>query len=283
MFHLLVKFRGWDPNSDSIPLSRVFEYTEADVKKRFAPEEKLDLNALCEIPALFAAETGGTGDQVARVGTITRAFVHGNAISFTYSLDPDVPGISNETLVTLGPQLGIRRGQLERTHWSIMVEDLFKVLVKHEATKGPRPKVFNLTNDASESRDVCVMMPFDAAFNDVYRCLQDAVAELGLTCKRADDIWKHDVIIQDVVSLLCESSVVICDLTGKNANVFYETGIAHTLGREVILITQHEGDVPFDLRHIRHIGYLNNVEGRAELTAKVKARLETLRDSHTKA
>lgn len=31
--------------------------------------------------------------------------------------------------------------------------------------------------------------------------------------------------------------MVIADLTGKNPNVFYETGIAHTLGLEVIQIT----------------------------------------------
>ena len=65
-----------------------------------------------------------------------------------------------------------------------------------------------------------------------------AAAAVGKKCKRADDIWNHESIIQDVVSLICKSSVVICDLTGKNANVFYEAGIAHCLGKDVILITQ---------------------------------------------
>jgi hypothetical protein len=37
--------------------------------------------------------------------------------------------------------------------------------------------------------------------------------------------------------------------------VFYETGIAHTVGKEVILITQTIDDVPFDLRHLRCIVY----------------------------
>ena len=72
-------------------------------------------------------------------------------------------------------------------------------------------------------------------------------------------------IIQDVVSLIDKSRVVICDCTGRNANVFYEIGIAHTLGREVILITQNEADIPFDLRHLRYVKYLNNAEGRQVL------------------
>ncbi len=92
------------------------------------------------------------------------------------------------------------------------------------------------------------MMPFSAGFDGVYAALGAAAEAVGKKCQRADDIWNHDAIIQDVVSLICKSSVVICDLTGKNANVFYEAGIAHSLGKDVILNTQSADDVPFDLR-----------------------------------
>ena len=63
----------------------------------------------------------------------------------------------------------------------------------------------------------------------------------------------------------------------RNANVFYETGIAHTIGRNVILIAQAAADVPFDIGHIRHIRYLYNSEGLMQLAAEVKRRLETLK------
>ena len=55
-----------------------------------------------------------------------------------------------------------------------------------------------------------------------------------------------------------------------------ERGIAHSLGKDVILITQSADDVPFDLRHLRYIQYLNNGEGLRQLSEKVKARLEAL-------
>ena len=58
--------------------------------------------------------------------------------------------------------------------------------------------------------------------------------------------------------------------------MFYEAGIAHALGREVILITQSEHDIPFDLRHLRYIRYHNNGEGRAALTQALQARMQTL-------
>jgi hypothetical protein len=83
-------------------------------------------------------------------------------------------------------------------------------------------------------------------------------------------------VIQDVVSLIDRSTVVICDCTGRNPNVFYEIGIAHTLGREVILITQAEADIPFDLRHLRYVRYLNNGEGLNALSTALQPRLRDI-------
>jgi hypothetical protein len=79
--------------------------------------------------------------------------------------------------------------------------------------------------------------------------------------------------MQTIVSLICQSGLVIADCTGRNPNVFYEAGIAHTLGRDVILIAQNLNDVPFDLRALAIITYLPNAQGLQELTAKLKDRI----------
>ena len=62
----------------------------------------------------------------------------------------------------------------------------------------------------------------------------------------------------------------ICDRSGKNPNVFYETGIAHSFGKEVLLISQSEDDVPFDLRHLRYIRYFPNSQGLGDLSRAVQ-------------
>jgi hypothetical protein len=120
------------------------------------------------------------------------------------------------------------------------------------------------------------MMPFDARFNAVYEALQEAVSAAGVECRRADDIWENDHIMDDVISLIWRAQVVISDLSTKNPNVFYETGIAHSLGRDVIQIAQSIDDVPFDLRSLRTVVYLSNTEGLAELKDQVKTRLSNL-------
>jgi len=138
------------------------------------------------------------------------------------------------------------------------------------------PTAFVLPPGPPDRDRIAVMMPFGAAFNGVWDTLKAASAAGGWTCQRADDIWEDSVLINDVVALIARSKVVICDLTGRNANVFYEAGIAHTLGREVILITQSAEDVPFDLTHHRYVRYLANAQGLADLQSTLTARLETL-------
>ena len=120
------------------------------------------------------------------------------------------------------------------------------------------------------------MMPFAPRFDAVYAALQQAVAESGMRCLRADDIWINDHIVDDIINLIWRARVVIADLSSRNANVFYEMGIAHTLGREVIQIAQSETDIPFDVRSLRSITYLNNGKGLEHLKARVVDRLTYL-------
>lgn len=74
------------------------------------------------------------------------------------------------------------------------------------------------------------MMPFHPSFDLVYATLRASPETAGLRCRRADDIWENPAVIQDVVSLIDRSSVVICDCTDRNPNVFYEIGIAACVG-----------------------------------------------------
>ncbi len=139
-----------------------------------------------------------------------------------------------------------------------------------------QPTVFAVAEQQLDPKLVSVMMPFEGSLRGVFDAIRAAAAAQGMTCQRADDIWIHSAVIQDVFSLLYRSFIVVCDFTGRNPNVFYEAGIAHTLGKHVIPITQSAEDIPFDLRHHRYLRYLNNGEGRAQLQTDVGKRIAQL-------
>jgi hypothetical protein len=221
---------------------------------------------------------GRYGDQLAYAGTITRARIVGRDISIEYTLDPDIPPLLNSIICDKKLEFDMSHDfEFSRTHWAVKDIDLYRVLLRNFQPRRHRPSVFTIpAHEKIEPALVSVMMPFDAGFAPVYDSLKATVARVDLRCRRVDEIWENPAIIQDIVSLIDRSRVVICDCTGRNPNVFYEIGIAHTLGREVILITQNKGDIPFDLRHLRYVLYLNNAEGREALSTALETRLSAL-------
>lgn len=140
------------------------------------------------------------------------------------------------------------------------------------------PSVFEIPDVSTDERLVSVMMPFALEFQAVYDAIKAACEDTGFECKRADDIWEHSILIQDVFRLIFTSKIVISDFSGRNPNVMYETGIAHTLGKIVIPITQNGKDMPFDLMHHRHLPYLPNEQGLEELKSSLTSKLRTLKD-----
>lgn len=279
MFNLIVSGKGWSESRDTFPLERMFEYTSDKLVTCFNPNGVLDFEAIRGLPTLFMEESSGTEPQYARVGKIIEVSESGGTISLEYSYDSEIAPISNETLKQIARELDIDDFEFNRTHWAIKSQDLFLVLLRHANLKRKQPKVFALRDpEQSDPRLVSAMMPFSAPFCAVYKALQQLFNQYRLKCRRADDIWENPSVIQDVVSLIDKSRIVICDCTGRNPNVFYEAGIAHTLGREVILITQVESDIPFDLRHLRYVSYLNNTEGLQDLKIKLEQRISVLVD-----
>lgn len=138
------------------------------------------------------------------------------------------------------------------------------------------PSVFSVPNVERRSDLVAVMMPF-AGFDSVYAAIRGACADASLDCLRADDIWDESTFIQDIVNLIFQARIVVCDFSKRNPNVFYETGIAHTLGKEVVPIAQSLGDIPSDLQHHRALPYLANSEGLSKLRNDLSSRLQTIK------
>jgi hypothetical protein len=277
VFSMIVKGNAWADGQDRFPSSRIFEYTDAALATRFRPNGVLDIAAISQLPTVFVEETNGRGDQVARVGRIVGGHTVSREVVLEYVYDTSIPPLTNRQFQTFAAELGIADFQFSRTHWAVLPGDLFRSLLRNLQPRRSRPTVFQLQDpEVIEPTLVSAMMPFHPSFAPVYEALKGAATACGLRCRRADDIWENPAVIQDVVSLIDKSRVVICDCTGRNPNVFYEAGIAHALGREVILITQNAEDMPFDLRHLRYVPYLNNGEGLSQLEARLQTRLEAL-------
>src|SRR5262249_38077468 len=117
---------------------------------------------------------------------------------------------------------------------------------------------------------VFVLMPFTDRLRQIYEDLiKPTIENKGFACRRADDFKSNRAIMGEIWQALNEARMVVADLTDFNANVLYELGIAHTLGKDTILIHQKGSDVnakfPFDLNHLRRIEYQDSATGGKKL------------------
>lgn len=122
-----------------------------------------------------------------------------------------------------------------------------------------------------------MLMPFAPEMRPIFDDhIKKAAAEIGLSAARADDFFSRGSIIQDVWSAIYHAKVIVADCSKRNPNVFYEIGIAHTLGKDTVLISQSLEDIPFDLRHLRIIIYAYTPRGMDELEATLKSTLKDI-------
>ena len=104
--------------------------------------------------------------------------------------------------------------------------------------------------------EIFVVMPFSCELQPIYTDHMKTVAEkLNRSIARADDFFTAGSVISDIWDGINAAKIVLADCSGRNPNVFYEIGMAHTLGKPVILTAQKKDDIPFDVQHIRAILY----------------------------
>jgi nucleoside 2-deoxyribosyltransferase len=126
---------------------------------------------------------------------------------------------------------------------------------------------------------VFVLMPFSEEFDDIYKMgIKPACRGAGAYCERVDEQIYEESMLERIYNQIGKADIIVADMTGRNPNVFYETGYAHALGKQVILLTQNAEDIPFDLKHYSHIVYKGKIAKLfEELECRIRRCLENPR------
>lgn len=111
-----------------------------------------------------------------------------------------------------------------------------------------------------------VLMPFAEPFIRLYKDhIKPILEKSGLSVMIAKDFFTSTPVIDDIWRSINEACLIVADITGENPNVFYELGLAHTIGKKSIILNQNKDDAPFDISHVRYFTYTDNEEGWKEL------------------
>lgn len=119
-----------------------------------------------------------------------------------------------------------------------------------------------------KERTALCLMPFNKSFQKTYSIITDVCRKNNVTCFRSDEPYNPGNLLRQILTQMLEAQFIIAVLDGQNPNVFYEIGIAHSIGKVVILLANlnQKDDIPFDLSSDRLLLYSNNFELRKQLT-----------------
>ena len=127
--------------------------------------------------------------------------------------------------------------------------------------------------------DLCfVLMEFGPPYTDIYgHLIKPTVEAEGFRCLKSDDIFSTTSVIEDIWANINKSALIIAEISSNNANVMYELGICHTVGKNVMMITQDADKMPFNFRHMRCYPYTNDIPGSDELKKNIRSVIQHLK------
>lgn len=121
-----------------------------------------------------------------------------------------------------------------------------------------------------EDRSIFVGMPFGDTENNVYRFgIKPALRRLQCSYRRADEVKLDIEIMCKICQLIQKAQLVVMDISAWNANVLYELGIAHALGKRAILLVRESTNPPADLAGLEYLRYSDFSKLSHDLTARL--------------
>lgn len=127
---------------------------------------------------------------------------------------------------------------------------------------------------------VFVVMEFDTRYDSLYsEVIKPVCKEYGFEAYRADDVYRPGIILQDIISGLKESDMIIAEISPTNPNVFYELGYAHAIEKPTVLLARRGGELPFDISGYRVIFYDDTIGGKSAVEKDLKNHLSNITGS----
>ena len=97
----------------------------------------------------------------------------------------------------------------------------------------------------------------------------------------AHEIHSMGSIGDQVFTNIIGADLVISNLSGWNANVMYETAVAHSFGKLTIMICESGTELPFDLINDRTIFFEDTIEGTGALIEELDKKIPKISEDST--
>lgn len=119
---------------------------------------------------------------------------------------------------------------------------------------------------------VFCLMPFNRNYDKLYSNIRQICEDNDIKCQRSDEVVEPGLILKQILELILESQLILAVIDGRNPNVFYEIGIAHALGKTVILLAEDtKANKVYDISYNRMILYSSMIDLKKKLGNALKS------------
>ncbi|NDW51816.1 hypothetical protein [Aliiroseovarius sp. PrR006] len=113
------------------------------------------------------------------------------------------------------------------------------------------------------SEKICgIVMPISecdnlgsAHWSDVRKIVEAAATEAGYEARLVSDTFESNLIHKEILQNIYNDDLIICDVSGRNPNVFFELGIRMATQKPTVIIKDDVTAYPFDTGPNRYIQY----------------------------
>lgn len=119
---------------------------------------------------------------------------------------------------------------------------------------------------------VFCLMPFNRNYDKLYTNIRLICEDNDIECQRSDEVVEPGFILKQILELILQSQLILAVIDGRNPNVFYEIGIAHALGKTVILLAEDtKANKVYDISYNRMILYSSMLDLKKKLGNALKS------------
>lgn len=95
----------------------------------------------------------------------------------------------------------------------------------------------------------------DTHWQDIRNIINRAIEKAGFHPRIVSDAEDATIIHKSIIENIYSDPIIVCDVSGKNANVMFELGMRLAFNKPVVIIKDDITGYSFDTSNIEHIGY----------------------------
>jgi hypothetical protein len=121
---------------------------------------------------------------------------------------------------------------------------------------------FPSAKTTNRSWNIAYLAPHNKEFDAIFSAqIAPLAAQNSLEIIRIPPVYGKQKSISGIMKNVYEAVILIVDVSGKDPNVLYVLGMAHLIGKPLVILSQDPADIPIDLKKDRQIIYENTTGG----------------------